>query len=90
MNMFVFTPAVFPSLKNLFAKFLTDNNEIADSEFFLPSALDILIKDNNAKVRVLRTNEQWFGLTYKEDKKMAKDMILELVKTGKYPSKLWG
>ncbi len=89
MNMFVFTHAVFPLMKNGFEKFLNENYNDVKAEYYLPSAVDELIKSGKAKVKVLNTPSQWFGLTYKEDKKIVRKKILELIAQKKYPEKLW-
>ena len=67
---------------------MTKGNDLK-SEFYLPSVVDELIKSKEGKVKIVETNEQWFGLTYKEDKDIVAERIAELVKQGKYPSKLW-
>jgi len=75
--------------KNLFKIFLQSNKNNLKAEFYLPSIVDELIKQRQITVEVQNTNEQWFGLTYKEDKKIVIEKILELVKQRKYPKKLW-
>jgi len=48
-----------------------------------------LINKNETKVKVLNTDESWFGVTYREDKPIVIESIRELVSKGVYPSKLW-
>jgi hypothetical protein len=48
-----------------------------------------LIQENKEEVHVLKTDSQWFGVTYKEDKKQAKFQISKLVDSGLYPKKLF-
>ncbi len=89
MNMFAFTPGIFKLIRPDFNSFLQKNKNELKAEYYLPTAVDNQIKTGKAKVKVLSTPEQWFGLTYKEDKKIAQQKILETVNAGKYPKKLW-
>ncbi len=89
MNMFAFTPGIFELIEPDFRNFMKNNKDNIKSEYYLPSAVDKQIKDGKAKVKVLSTPEQWFGLTYKEDKAIARKKILDAVNAGKYPEKLW-
>ena len=59
------------------------------AEYFLPFVVDELIKENKARVRVLKTDEKWYGVTYKEDKEKVMDAIGQMIKGGKYPERLW-
>ena len=87
--MFAFKKSIFKKYKESFDNFLLQNGNDLNKEFYLPSVIDELIKSGDGKVKVVETNEQWFGLTYKEDKIIVKAKIKELVKKGKYPTKLW-
>ena len=89
MNMFAFKPSIFTAAKPLFFDFLKSNKDKLKTEFYLPAIVDQLIKLNKAKVKVLKTDDQWFGLTYKEDKEIVRSKILKLTKDGKYPDNLW-
>jgi len=89
MNMFAFKNSIFNRYQKSFDNFLKKNGNDRKREFYLPSVVDELIKSKLAKVKVIETTEQWFGLTYKEDKEMVKTRISNLVKQGKYPTKLW-
>lgn len=91
MNTWSFTPSIFHELEKKFPQFLEENKEnILKAEYFLPSIIDSLIAENKAKVKVLTSWEQWYGVTYKEDKPIVKTMIMKLVNNGVYPIKLWG
>lgn len=90
MNTWGFTPKIFEELKAGFPKFLVENKDnILKAEYFLPSVVDNLIKTGKADVKVLKCNEKWHGVTYKEDKQTVVDSIKEMIESGKYPSKLW-
>ena len=53
------------------------------------SNLDVLLKEGVASVKVLTSSEQWFGVTYKEDKPFVVDSIKKLKDAGEYPEYLW-
>jgi UTP-glucose-1-phosphate uridylyltransferase len=89
MNMWGFTPQVFPRLRDRFVKFLERSGNELKSESYVPSAINELVAAGQARVRVLRTNDAWFGVTYREDKPRVVDSIAALVKKGVYPSQLW-
>jgi hypothetical protein len=59
------------------------------AELYLPNAVNEIIRAHNARVKVLVTGENWFGITYKEDRASVKEKIMELVKEGLYPENLW-
>ena len=89
MNMFGFSPAFFKELERMFPEFLKANMENLKSEFLLPSLVDRLIREGRCTMKVLRTSERWFGVTYKEDKPEVVANVRKLVDAGKYPVKLW-
>ena len=88
MNMWGFTPQLFSQLEKLFSEFLSENIDNLSSEFYIPFAVDSLIQSNIANVEVLETTEQWFGVTYKEDKSYVQSAVYNLIESGEYPSKI--
>lgn len=89
MNLWGFQPTFYHHLKEQFKTFLEQQGDQKKSEFFIPYVVDTMIKDKQAVVKILPTDEQWFGVTYKEDKKQAVDQIQGLIKKGVYPERLW-
>jgi hypothetical protein len=90
MNMWGFTPGLFPELKARFSKFLEANQaNILKAEYFLPSVVNDLVNEKRAQVTVLNTTERWYGMTYLQDRPVVKAAIHELVRQGVYPEKLW-
>ena len=67
MNMWGFTPRVFGHLQEYFERFLELSGPDAKSECFIPSAVNELVLTGQARVKVLPTNDSWFGITYRED-----------------------
>ena len=89
MNMWGFTPMVFQELKSQFNEFLDENLNTPKSEFFIPFAVDRMIREGAASVKVLKSSDSWFGVTYREDKPVVIDGIRKLVDAGVYPEKLF-
>lgn len=89
MNMWGLPEAFLKELKEGFPKFLENNIENLKAEYALPTIIDTCIKENRARVKVLKTNDKWFGVTYKEDKQAVVDSMKELIRAGIYPEKLY-
>ncbi len=89
MNMFGFTPALFPELERKFPAFLASARGKPKAEFLMPAIADELIREKRAALRVLETPEKWFGVTYKEDKPIVAAGIRQLIARGHYPARLW-
>ncbi|MCR5271540.1 MAG: nucleotidyltransferase [Lachnospiraceae bacterium] len=90
MNMWGFTPDFMDVLENGFTEFLKElKPEDIKKEYLLPMVVDSLIKSGDATVKVLTSNDKWFGVTYMEDKPVVVESFKKLVKDGVYPAKLW-
>lgn len=89
MNLWGFHQGIFGHLQNQFREFLEDSGKELKSEFYIPSAVDRLIKEGRLQAKVLVTGDKWFGMTYREDLPVVKESITELVKNGMYPESLW-
>lgn len=89
MNMWGFTPSFFVHLRDQFVSFLETQGDDPKAECYIPSAVDRLIADGAADVRMLHTSAAWFGVTYREDKPSVEAHIRRLVDDGVYPSALW-
>ncbi len=89
MNMWGFTPALFPQLRDEMSAFLRKNLNDEKAEFYIPVAVNDLVAARKARVCVLRTPDSWFGVTYREDRPRVVESVRELVKAGRYPEKLW-
>jgi UTP-glucose-1-phosphate uridylyltransferase len=89
MNLWGFRPSVFDELQAQFERFLRAHGKVEDSEFYIPSAVDEMIAGGKASVRVLPTEDQWFGITYRQDRDVAARCIRGLTGEGVYPEKLW-
>ena len=68
MNMWGFSPDVFPRLQQHFRNFLASHGSDLKSECYIPNAVDALIRAGEMRVRVLATDAGWLGVTYREDR----------------------
>ncbi len=89
MNLFGFTPDYFEYSDSYFRQFLTENGADIKAEFYIPLMVNKLIGDSTARMRVLNTASQWFGVTYKEDRPQLVSKIEALIADGVYPRNLW-
>ncbi|NLL73531.1 MAG: nucleotidyltransferase [Clostridiales bacterium] len=90
MNMWGFKPSLFGELEKGFEDFLSNiSPEDIKKEYLLPEMVGNLINSDKAKVKVLKTSDKWFGVTYKEDKDLVVASIKDLVDKGIYPAKLF-
>ena len=89
MNMWGFTPRVFGQLRDYFQRFLEVRGREMQSECYLPSAVNEFVHKGDARVKVLHTNDSWFGITYREDHPRVVENIGGLVRDGVYPMRLW-
>jgi hypothetical protein len=89
MNIWGFTPDLFPELGTRFLRFLRENMNNPKSEFFLPEVVQDLIRERRATVKVLPANEQWFGVTHQQDRHRVQQAIQDLIRRGVYPENLW-
>lgn len=91
MNMWGFTPSILQELKERFTRFLDENLEKnpLKCEYFLPFVVDELLTEKKASVKVLKSMDKWYGVTYKEDKPQVVDAIQRLKDSGLYPQHLW-
>ncbi len=91
MNMWAFTPAFIDRLEQGFIDFLAAGNaKEMKSEYLLPTVIGGMLHDGSATVKVLKTTDKWFGVTYKEDKDYVIESFKKLIADGVYSEKLFG
>ena len=89
MNMWGLTPEFFAILKNGFEQFLNKTDmEDLKAEYLLPTIIGELLKEGTVSVKVLKSEDQWFGVTYKEDRETVVEAVKSLIDKGIYPDKL--
>ncbi|MCX7549710.1 sugar phosphate nucleotidyltransferase [Xanthomarina sp. F2636L] len=89
MNFWGFTPEIFQVTAQLFKHFLLENKDSETAEFYIPQVVDYTIKENITTYKMLETNTNWFGVTYREDEPTVKKQLLDLISEDVYPTKLW-
>lgn len=90
VNLWAFTPTIFENIDKYFKEFAKENeNSMLTAEFYLPTLVSKKIKEENAKIKVIKTESKFYGMTYQEDIIMMKNNINALVEKGEYPKKLW-
>ena len=89
--MWGFTPVFLKEIADRFPEFLDNKvpQNPAKAEFFLPMTISQLLEENKAKVKVLKTADKWYGVTYAEDKPMVVAALQEMTRQGLYPDGLW-
>lgn len=90
MNMWGFTAEFIGLLEEGFLEFLEDKNvDHTKEEFLIPIYMDKLLREKKVTVRVLETQDKWFGVTYKEDKEDVSRAFRELISCGVYREALF-
>ena len=90
MNMWGLSPKFFEVLDKGFDEFLEKlDPENLKGEYLLPTIIGDLLKEGKMRVEVRKSHDEWFGVTYKEDKPDVVASIQELIADGVYPEKLF-
>lgn len=89
MNMWGFTPDVLEQFQKAFQAFLRKNLYISSTEFLIPVEMERMLAVGAAEVKVIPTEEQWFGVTYQEDTPFVQQCFEKLVASGVYSKKLY-
>ncbi len=91
MNFWGFTPALFGEIERRFPAFLESGlSENPQSEMLVPNLVGKLLREGLCTVDVMRSDDVWHGITYKEDKPGVVAAIRGLIDSGEYPERLWG
>ncbi|MDB6018345.1 MAG: hypothetical protein JWR19_2834 [Pedosphaera sp.] len=89
LNMWGFTPTIFDHLRRQITEFLKQQGREEKSEFYIPTVANHLVASGQVQLKVLRTTDPWFGVTYREDRPIVIEGIRRLIARGDYPEKLW-
>ena len=92
MNKWGYLPSFIREIEDRFPAFLENDvpKNPAKAEFFLPVTVSELLKENKATVKVLRSADKWYGVTYAADKPQVVAALQAMTREGKYPDGLWG
>jgi UTP-glucose-1-phosphate uridylyltransferase len=89
MNFWAFQPSIFNYLRAKFRQFLAESASDPKAEFLIPTVINELIAAGLAEVKILKTPDRWFGITYRRDTENVINGINKLIEKGFYPKKLW-
>ena len=92
MQLWGFTPGFTLGLEEELHRFFQETlpQNPMKGEFFLPFAVNSMLEQNRAQVRVLETEDKWYGITYQVDKPSVMEALANMTAEGKYPSPIWG
>lgn len=89
MNYWGFHPSYFEALSRHFIQFVAEQGANPKSEFYIPYVVNKQLEDGEIKLSVLPNNEQWYGVTYQEDRPIVVEAFKKLIEDGIYPPSLW-
>ncbi len=89
MNLFGFSLKALETFTEYWEDFISKNIGEGKAEALLPVATSDIIKSGKGSVKFFTSEENWFGMTYPEDKEIVKQEILRKIEKGYYPEKLW-
>jgi dTDP-glucose pyrophosphorylase len=89
MNLWGFKPSCYEFLGKEFRNFINKHGMDLKSELDIPTSVDKSVKSGQITIKILMSNERWFGVTYREDKPYVVESINEMIKKGVYPLKLY-
>ena len=92
MNLWGFQPSILSEIEKRFPAWLRENLPVnpLKCEYYLPLIPNALIQEKRGSVRVLDTQEKWYGVTYREDMPKVRAAIAKMTRQGVYPEALWG
>ncbi len=89
MNLFGFKPSCYDFLGKEFRNFVDKYGMDPKSELDIPTSLDRFVKSGDLIIKVLESNERWFGVTYREDKPYVVESIRRMIRKGVYPARIY-
>ncbi len=90
MNFWGFQPDLFDTLEEKFIAFLKTKGQELKSEWYIPTIIQGAIDSGETRVKVLRSDSKWFGVTYPEDRPSVAASLKAMHEDGTYPARLWG
>jgi choline kinase len=89
MNLWGFKPSCYDFLNEEFRNFINRSGMDPKSELDIPTSVDKFVKSGEITIKILMSNERWFGVTYREDKPFVVESINNMISKGVYPSNLY-
>ncbi len=89
MNLWGFKPSCYDFLGREFRNFIDRSGMDLKSELDIPTSIDKFVKNGDIKIKILMSNEKWFGVTYREDKPFVVESISNMIRKGIYPARIY-
>jgi hypothetical protein len=89
MNLWGFKPSFFSFLGDEFRNFINKSGMDLKAELDIPTSVDKFVKNGEITIKILMSNERWFGVTYREDKPFVVESINKMINRGTYPAKIY-
>lgn len=89
MNLWGFKPTCYSFLGKEFRNFINKHGMDPKSELDIPTSIDNFVKGGEIKIKILMSNERWFGVTYREDKPFVVESIKKMIRKGIYPVRIY-
>jgi hypothetical protein len=89
MNLWGFKPSCYDFLGKEFRKFIDKHGMDLKSELDIPTSVDKFVKNGDIRIKILMSNERWFGVTYREDKPFVVENIKKMIRKGIYPARIY-
>jgi dTDP-glucose pyrophosphorylase len=89
MNLWGFKPSCYRFLGEEFRNFINEKGMDLKSELDIPTSIDKFVKSGQVSIKILMSNERWFGVTYREDKPYVVESISSMISKGIYPDKIY-
>lgn len=89
MNLWGFKPSCYEFLGKEFRNFIDRSGMDPKSELDIPTSVDKFVKNGEIKIKILMSNEKWFGVTYRDDKPFVVESIRNMIRKGIYPVRIY-
>ncbi len=89
MNLWGFKPSCYDFLGKEFRNFINASGMDLKSELDIPTSVDKFVKNGEITIKILMSNERWFGVTYREDKPYVVESIKKMIRNGVYPARIY-
>jgi dTDP-glucose pyrophosphorylase len=89
MNLWGFKPSCYDFLGKEFRNFINKYGMDLKSELDIPTSIDNFVKSGEITIKILMSNERWFGVTYREDKPFVVENIKKMIRNGTYPARIY-
>ena len=81
------TPFIVINADDYYSKEVSSN--LLKAEYLIPTFIGELLEKGEMAVKVLRSNDTWYGMTYKEDVAAVKESFKEMLEQGIYKEELF-